>query len=149
MLVDGYGIYMYFTRKAGFLKIFSRVRSTNDLFVCLFIAVWAIFQLSGGCHHYRWQDCKFRPMLSTHGFRQWGFLFVPHLLRHWTSVYTVSPEGPAPTSHSGIRTGDALCASESCLTSEINSIVIIKALDFLFISFSLLLEHVCFKYVRF
>jgi hypothetical protein len=32
---------------------------------------------------------------------------VPHLLRHGTSVYTVSSEGPALTSHSGIRTGDA------------------------------------------
>jgi hypothetical protein len=33
---------------------------------CLFIATRAIFQLSGGYHHYRW----FRPMLSnsTHGF---------------------------------------------------------------------------------
>jgi hypothetical protein len=28
-------------------------------------------------------------------------------MRHGTSAYTVSPEGPAPTSHSGIRTGDA------------------------------------------
>jgi hypothetical protein len=37
---------------------------------------------------------------------QWLF-FVPHLLRHGTSVYTVSFEGPAPMSHSGIRTGDA------------------------------------------
>jgi hypothetical protein len=26
---------------------------------CLFIAARAIFQLSGGCHHYRWQGCKF------------------------------------------------------------------------------------------
>jgi hypothetical protein len=38
------------------------------LFGCLFIATWAIFQLSGGCHHYWWQGCKFRPMLSTYGF---------------------------------------------------------------------------------
>jgi hypothetical protein len=35
--------------------------------VCLFIATRAIFQLSGGCHHCRWQGCKFRPMLSTQG----------------------------------------------------------------------------------
>jgi hypothetical protein len=27
-------------------------------FVCLFIATRAIFQLSGGCHHCRWQGCK-------------------------------------------------------------------------------------------
>jgi hypothetical protein len=76
------------------------------LFV-LFIAVWAIFQLSSSCHHYRWQGCKFRPMLSTHGFWQWGFFFMPHLLRNGTSVYIVSSEGPAPTSHSGIRTRGA------------------------------------------
>ena len=37
------------------------------LFVCLFIAAWAIFQLSGGCHHYRWQGCKLRPMLGAQG----------------------------------------------------------------------------------
>jgi hypothetical protein len=37
------------------------------LFVCLFIIAWAIFQLSGGCHHYRWQGCKFRHMLGAQG----------------------------------------------------------------------------------
>ena len=37
------------------------------MFVCLFIAAWAIFQLSGGCHHYRWLGCKFRPMLGAQG----------------------------------------------------------------------------------
>jgi hypothetical protein len=42
----------------------------NVLFVCffLFIVAWAIFQLSGDCHHYRWRGCKFRPMLSTYDF---------------------------------------------------------------------------------
>jgi hypothetical protein len=34
---------------------------------CLFIAARLIFQLSGGCHHYRWQGCKFWPMLGTQG----------------------------------------------------------------------------------
>jgi hypothetical protein len=34
-------------------------------FVCLFIAAWAIVQLSHGCHHYQWQGCKFKLMLST------------------------------------------------------------------------------------
>jgi hypothetical protein len=24
---------------------------------CLFIAAWAIFQISGGCHHYQWPGC--------------------------------------------------------------------------------------------
>ena len=38
-----------------------------SLFICLFIAAWAIFQLSGGCHHYRWQGCKFRPMFGAQG----------------------------------------------------------------------------------
>jgi hypothetical protein len=74
-------------------------RSMMDAFKCfealsLFIAARAIFQLSGDCHHYRWQGCKFRPVLSTHGFQQWGFFYVPHLLRHRTSVYTVSSEAP-------------------------------------------------------
>jgi hypothetical protein len=42
-------------------------------FFCLFmlfvsfLAAWAIFQLSGGCHHYRWLGCKFGPMLSAQG----------------------------------------------------------------------------------
>jgi hypothetical protein len=34
---------------------------------CLFIATRAIFQLSGGCHHCRWQGCKFRPLLGAQG----------------------------------------------------------------------------------
>jgi hypothetical protein len=40
-------------------------RSHPILFLYLFIAPRAIFQLSGGCHHYWWQGCKFRPKLST------------------------------------------------------------------------------------
>jgi hypothetical protein len=32
---------------------------------------------------------------------------MPHLLRHGASVYTVSSDGPSPTSHGGIWTGDA------------------------------------------
>jgi hypothetical protein len=31
------------------------------VFVCLFWVSRAIFQLSGNCHHYRWQGCEFRP----------------------------------------------------------------------------------------
>jgi hypothetical protein len=34
----------------------------------LFMAERAIFELSRGCHHYRWHGCKFRPMLGTYGF---------------------------------------------------------------------------------
>jgi hypothetical protein len=37
---------------------------------------------------------------------QWGFIYVPKLLRHGTTVYTVSSKGPVPTSHSGIQTCD-------------------------------------------
>jgi hypothetical protein len=39
----------------------------SGTFVCLFKAVGAIFQLSGGCHHYRRQGCKFWPMLGAQG----------------------------------------------------------------------------------
>jgi hypothetical protein len=46
---------------------------------------WAMFQLSGDCQLYRWQGCKFRPMLSTCGFSQWEFFYVPKLLRYGTS----------------------------------------------------------------
>jgi hypothetical protein len=72
-------------------------------FVCLFIAARAIFQLSGGCHLYRWQGCIFWPMLGAQGLWAGGIFIV----RHGTSVYTVSFERPAPTSHSGIRTPNA------------------------------------------
>jgi hypothetical protein len=67
--------------------------------VCLFWVARAIFQLSRDCHHYRWQGCKFRPMLSTYGFYQWGFFYVPHLLRHGTSDLKIISERPViPTS---------------------------------------------------
>jgi hypothetical protein len=57
--------------------------------VCLFIASQAIFQLSGSCHHYQWQYCKFRcPMHFSNG----------------TSFFTVSSKRPASTYLSGIRT---------------------------------------------
>jgi hypothetical protein len=39
----------------------------QDLFVCLLIAAQAFFQLSGSCHHYWWQGCKFWPMLGAQG----------------------------------------------------------------------------------
>jgi hypothetical protein len=41
-----------------------------SMFVWMFWTARAIFQLSGGRpdgrYHYRWLDCKFRPMLSTY-----------------------------------------------------------------------------------
>jgi hypothetical protein len=76
------------------------------LFVCLFIATQALFQLSDGCHHYRWQGCKFRPMLSTYGFQQWKVFYVWRLLRHRTSAYMVSSKRPTFMSHIGIQTHD-------------------------------------------
>jgi hypothetical protein len=39
----------------------------SPMFICLFIAAQAIFQLSGVCHNYQWQGCQFRPMLGTLG----------------------------------------------------------------------------------
>jgi hypothetical protein len=42
----------------------KRMSWTQVIFVCLFIAAWAIFQLSSGCYHYRWQGCK-RLMLHS------------------------------------------------------------------------------------
>jgi hypothetical protein len=50
-----------------------------DLHLCFLVyllAAWAILQLSDGCCHYRWQGFKFRPMLGTYGFQQWGCFFV-------------------------------------------------------------------------
>jgi hypothetical protein len=44
-------------------------------------------------------------MSSFHGYKR-GF-YMTRLLRHGTSVYLVSSEGPDPTSCSGIRTCDA------------------------------------------
>jgi hypothetical protein len=92
-----------------------RVRDDYLFVVCLFIATWAIFQLSGGCHHCRWQGCKSRPMFDVQGLG--GIFVVPHLLRHGTSVYTVSSKRPAPTSHSGIRTPDARILAPDALTT--------------------------------
>jgi hypothetical protein len=88
-----------FTFKWGgmvsFISVAKRETIMNDcLFVCLFWVARAIFQLSGDCHHYRRRGCKFRPMLSAYGFKQWGFFYVPHLLRHWTSVFKVISERP-------------------------------------------------------
>jgi hypothetical protein len=37
---------------------------------------------------------KIRPMLGVQSFEQEGVFIVPHLLRHGTSVFPVSSEGP-------------------------------------------------------
>jgi hypothetical protein len=49
------------------MKLHLLLSIKKDFFVCLFIAARAIFQLSGVCHHYRWQGCKFWPMLGAQG----------------------------------------------------------------------------------
>jgi hypothetical protein len=79
-------------RKLAKLGVFWGIQSWLRLFcffVCLFCVARAIFQLSGDCHYYRWQGCKFRPMLSAYGIQQWRFCYMPHLLRHGTSVFKV------------------------------------------------------------
>jgi hypothetical protein len=73
-----FGRYNEFMNK---MKLYDSDHSRTSWFVCLFIAAWAIFQLSGSCHYYRGQGCKFRPMLSTHGFSSESAFFVPHLLQ--------------------------------------------------------------------
>jgi hypothetical protein len=54
-------------RVKGWYETLQTTCGPNDLFVWLFIATRAIFQLSGGYHHYRWQVCKFWPMLGAQG----------------------------------------------------------------------------------
>jgi hypothetical protein len=83
---------------------------TSCLFVCLLIAARAIFQLSGGCHHVTIagdRAANFGLCSALMAFEQGGIFIVSHLLRHGTSVYTVSSERPTPMSHSGIQTPDA------------------------------------------
>jgi hypothetical protein len=61
-------------------------------FVWLFIATWAIFQLSGGCHHYRWQGCKDLHVCSALiAFTSEGSFYVLYLLQHGTSVSNDQP----------------------------------------------------------
>ena len=58
--------------------------------LCLFWVALAIFQLSGGCHQYRRQNCKFRPMPCSSE----GFFYVPYILWHGISVFKVISERP-------------------------------------------------------
>jgi hypothetical protein len=60
------------------------------------------FQLSSGCHHYGWQ-CANINLCLTFMVSKSSF-YVPHLLQHDTSVYTV-------LSHSGIWTLDVKICS--------------------------------------
>jgi hypothetical protein len=68
------------------------------LFLCMFIAAQAIFQLSGSGD----RAANFGLCSALKAFEEGGIFIVPHLLRHGTSVYMVSYERLAPTSHSGI-----------------------------------------------
>jgi hypothetical protein len=81
------------------------IKGSNwNIFVCLFIAARAIFQLPGGCHHYRWQGCKFRPMFCTSSFYHWGYFLRATPTATGTMIYRVSSERAALTTNSGIRT---------------------------------------------
>jgi hypothetical protein len=58
---------------------------------------------SNGCNHAT--SLKSMGICSAlRAFEQRGIFIMPHLLRHGTSIYTVSPERPEPTSHSGVHT---------------------------------------------
>jgi hypothetical protein len=71
--------------------------------ICLFIATRAIFSYLVAVTIAGDRAAN----LGLRAFEQGRIFIVPHLLRHGTSVYTVSSERPAHTSHSGIRTPDA------------------------------------------
>jgi hypothetical protein len=86
--------------------------TTAGLFICLFVFsrlsnFSAIRRLSPlpvtGLH--------LDPCLALMAFSNEGSFSCQHLLRHGTTVYTVSSERPAFTSQSGIRTGDAKITS--------------------------------------
>jgi hypothetical protein len=55
--------------KCDYNRLYSSCHwSRNNLFclfVCLFWVAQAIFQLSGNCHHYRWQGCKEQGTVSA------------------------------------------------------------------------------------
>jgi hypothetical protein len=88
---------------------------------------------------------------------------VPHLLqKHWTSVYKVSLEGPAPTSHSGTRTRDAkiinLCIATLTIAQhntamEVQSVCIVyvisceNGMHLVFVGF-ILVEFFCLEFPR-
>ena len=65
------------------------------------------FSLIWRRHHLHVESYKFCPILGTQCHWTGRDLFLcQHLLRHRTSVYMVSSEGPVSTSHSEIRTRD-------------------------------------------
>jgi hypothetical protein len=77
-----------------------------DAFVCLylpeqFFSYLVAVTITGG------RAAKLDLCLTLMAFSSEGSFSCQHLLRQGASVYTVSSEGLAPTSHSGVRTGDA------------------------------------------
>jgi hypothetical protein len=80
-------------KRGHIFTMISHSINKNIMFVWLFIAARAIFQLSDRCHHNRWQGCKIWHMLSTYGFYQWRFFYVPQL-RHGTSIFKFTSERP-------------------------------------------------------
>jgi hypothetical protein len=94
-------------------------------FFCLFIATRAILSAIWRLLPLPVTGLHLDLCLALTAFSSEGsfFFYVPHLLRHGTSVYKVSPVSTAPTFHSEIRTRDARiirslhqCCSNQCIT---------------------------------
>jgi hypothetical protein len=87
-----------------------------DCFICLieqFFSYLAAVTITGD------RAANFGLCSVLRAFEQGGIFIVPHQLRHRNSVYTVSFERLAPTSHSGIRTPDAMIIRSDCLIRSI------------------------------
>jgi hypothetical protein len=68
---------------------------TSGHHVCLFIAAWAIFQLTGGCHHYRWNCGKFRCIcLPLKAFSNEGSFTCQRLSWYRIPIFKVISERP-------------------------------------------------------
>ena len=64
-------------------------------FVCLgFSSHLRFFLLMFRSHHYRWKAANFDICSVPNAIAQWGFLSVPQLLWHETSVYNGHLRGP-------------------------------------------------------
>ena len=77
-----------------FFALHPRVHDLIDfvLFCFEFFVPFENFSLIWRRHHCRWRAANFLPMLGTNG--HWGFLNMPHLLWHGTSVYNGHLRGP-------------------------------------------------------
>jgi hypothetical protein len=93
--------------------------------LCLFIAARAIFQLSGGCHHYRWQGCKFlayarrsgplsrEGSLSCHTYCDTGPRFIRSDPKDWHPRPTVGFEPPTQGSSDHCAGRPNHCATQA------------------------------------